>query len=302
MVCIWRAAPEHLLSLIATFVMNDSAQRAPIPSSTSPQTPAASINRATVRVLTALSEFAVCRQPMGVTELADRLSMSKNMAFRALNTLLSQGYLVRATDGKKYQLGYQILELAHPDAAEADLRSLAWPTMERIQKLTHETVVLSVRSNDWLVVLDGIESNASVRTRAPIGSIFPLHASPASRAMLAALPDADINQYIRRRSPLKKLTDQTVTEPDELWKEIQTVRKQGYALGYGDATPGRQTIAFALLDRDQMPWGAINIGGPSNRFTRSKMNEFLPTLQSLIEELNQRTALFSAPAVNTWID
>src|SRR5439155_12509341 len=94
---------------------------------------AAETNRATVRVLEVLSDFCAGAEPLGVTDIAERLNMSKNMAFRALTTLVDQGYLIRTKSGRRYELGFRILELTNPDAAEPDLRTLALPTMSLMQ-------------------------------------------------------------------------------------------------------------------------------------------------------------------------
>ena len=260
----------------------------------------ADTNRATGRVLDVLSEFGAVTEPLGVTDIAERLGMSKNMAFRALTTLVDQGYLIRSEQGRRYELGFRILELANPDAAEPDLRALAMATMSQMQAASGETVVLTQRAGNLIVVIDGIEPNATVRTRAPVGSMYPLHASPASRVVLAALTDEEVERYLKEKSPLLKLTPATLTDPADIRKEVKKIRAQGYARGFGDANPGRRSVSFAVGDGEDRPWGAITVGGPSERFTEEKLAEVLPELQRLMQELNEQTRLFSAPETNSW--
>jgi DNA-binding IclR family transcriptional regulator len=260
----------------------------------------AETNRATGRVLDVLSEFGSTLEPMGVTEVSERLGMSKNMAFRALSTLVDQGYLIRSEAGRRYELGFRILELSNPDAAEPDLRTLAMPTMSLMQAVTGETVVLTIKAGNLVVAIDGIEANATVRSRAPVGSMFPLHASPAARVVLAAMTDDEIDEYLKSKAPLVKLAPATITDPDSIRREVRRIRKDGFAKGFGDANPDRRSLSFAILDGELRPWGSITVGGPKERFTDEKVEEVTPQLKKLMSALNEQTRLFSAPTIESW--
>jgi DNA-binding IclR family transcriptional regulator len=100
-------------------------------------------NQAAQRVLAVLSCFAGPEPDLGVTELALRLGMNKNMVHRALTTLAAQGYVTRAADRTRYQLGYRVLMLAGEDDA-FDIRALCRPALEELHALTAESVFLSI--------------------------------------------------------------------------------------------------------------------------------------------------------------
>src|SRR4029077_17554686 len=87
-------------------------------------------NKATARILRVLSTYVSEADDFGVSELNQRLGMTKNMVHRALPTLAEQGYLLRNTAGR-YELGYRILELQNLAQAEPDFRSLAAPFMRQ---------------------------------------------------------------------------------------------------------------------------------------------------------------------------
>lgn len=253
-------------------------------------------NRATTRVLAVLAEFANEPFEFGVTEVADRLKMTKNMVFRALNTLVDQGYLVRSRSGRRYELGYRVVELANTESPEPDLRMLASPFLSRMQKVTGETSVLTIRMTDTVVVIDGVEGPHAVGSRVPLGASYPLHISPTARAVLASLTDEGVESYISRNAPLRRLTDTTIVEPNSLRREVALIRSQGYALGYGDATPGKVSVAFPILDAELQPWGAIATGGPGERFSHERLRELMPELRKIAGELNARSRFFTATA------
>lgn len=125
----------------------------------------------------------------------------------------------------------------------------------------------------------------------PRGLLVPLHASPASRALLAFLSDEEIASYIRAASPLKRFTDTTITEPEELWKEVRRVRKQGFARGYGDHYANATYISFPVLDGHGRPHAAITVGAPKERMSERDLNALLPEMQKVMQALNQQTRL-----------
>jgi IclR family transcriptional regulator, KDG regulon repressor len=249
-------------------------------------------NKATVRILSVLAAFATDTPSFGVTELSNRLGMSKNMVFRALSTLVDQGYLVRSAAAGRYELGFGVLELCNPRERTPDLRTLAKPFVARMHAISGETVSLSVRVGDTIVVIGGIEPDAPFIARVRVGLTHPLHASPGARIVLAQLSDEQVRQYIERRSPLVKLTETTLVEPEAVLADVQGSRKDGYALGLGDATANIVSVAFPILDAERKPWGSMTVGGPKERFGPQRLRDLLPQLQQVADELNHRTRLY----------
>jgi predicted DNA-binding transcriptional regulator len=106
--------------------------------------PTASVNKASARILRVLHAFAfVGDKSLGVSELSNSLGMTKNMVFRALNTLAQEGLVVRDPSGR-YVIGYGIFGLCPPGLEIPDIRILCAPYMQRIHELVGETVMLSI--------------------------------------------------------------------------------------------------------------------------------------------------------------
>lgn len=249
-------------------------------------------NKATARVLRVLSAFACDEESFGVTELSKRLGLTKNLVFRALSTLVDEGYLVRDEGGNRYQLGFRIVELLNHATPPMDFRTLAAPYLMDLHELTGETVQLVIKIKDCLTVIDGIVGRGPVISRPRIGMPLPLHASAASRAILSSLPDAEIDDYLARNAPLERFTEHTLTEPDEIWREIRLVREQGYALGYEDYNRGNAGLAFAIRDAEGYPHGAVVIGGPVERFPNERMMKLMPGMRAIVDDLAGKARLY----------
>lgn len=251
-----------------------------------------SINKATMRVLTVLSAFVGTRAPMGASELSRDLGMTRNMVHRALVTLVDEGLLHKDADTGRYLLSYNLARMQNTDVPAPDLRQLARPYLEELSARTNETVQLCVRSGDVQTVIDGVEGRGTVALRVKLGRATPLHASVASRAILAAMSDLEVAAYVSRNEPLVAFSDSTITDPDALMAEVREVRARGYAVSFGDFNPQTAGFAFALCDSTGRPHGAVAIGGPRHRISGNWVETMAPQLEDLIAEMRTVFSLY----------
>lgn len=105
-----------------------------------------------------------------------------------------------------------------------------------------------------------------------IGSEFHPHQNAAREAMLAALPDAEIETVIER-TDLPASTDNTIVVADELFEEIAQIRDQWYAISVAERVEGVQSIAAAVEDSENGKLGAVSISTPAAKSTRSQIEE-----------------------------
>ncbi|MDF7776720.1 IclR family transcriptional regulator [Sphingomonas sp. AOB5] len=241
------------------------------------------LNKATVRVLEVLSSFASDVPGYGVTELAQALGMTKNMTYRALTTLVEQGYVVREKDGSRYQLGYRVLELQNPLLVDPDFRSLCQPYVQQMHAITGESIGLVVRAGDYCVLIDGVETRKHGVYRIRIGTLFSLWGPATGRVLLAGDGDAAVADYLARHDP----------GDSQVLAEIERIRAQGYARVARATPPQMVSVAFPVHDIDGRLHGSISVGGPRERF-EAQLERQMPELQDLVAELNQRSRLFPA--------
>jgi DNA-binding IclR family transcriptional regulator len=251
------------------------------------------LNKATVRVLQVLSSFATDASGFGVTELSQLLGMTKNMTYRALNTLVEQAYLMRDANGARYRLGYRILELQSPFSVESDLRMLCAPYVSLLQDLTGESVSVCVRAMDYCVIIDGVETRKPGVWRIRVGDILPLFGPAAGRVMLAYSADDWIADYVERHAPLRHPRTGQEISPAFLLGQIAQIRELGYCRVVRASLPPMDSVGFPIHDLDGGLHGAISVGGPAERFS-GQLDAQLPEIIEIVEDLNKRTRLFSA--------
>jgi DNA-binding IclR family transcriptional regulator len=258
-------------------------------------------NKASARILRVLSAFVADASGFGVTELSLQLHMTKNMVYRALTTLVEQGYLVRDPANARYELSYRILELQNPNLVDPDFRALCAPFMRMMSELTGESVSLTVRAQDFTVFIDGIEARKPGAYRTLIGALRPLHANTSGRVVLSFLADAEIEAYIARHKPMRVTNPDGALPPAELWREVAMARKDGrLSMLRGDA-PLMAAVAFPVWDADGRVHGVLSVGGPEERFG-DKLKELMPEMQAIVDALCRRTRLYSANSAGSEIE
>ena len=128
-------------------------------------------------------------QSHGASELSRKLGMTKNMVYRALTTLLSHGYVVRDPSGSRYQLGHRAAESGRFGFTDLDVPSLCAPFARQLVAISGETVSLVVPIGRSNVVISGVEGPGPIARGVPLRRLNPMHASSASRTILAHLTD-----------------------------------------------------------------------------------------------------------------
>ncbi|HEY8474778.1 MAG TPA: IclR family transcriptional regulator, partial [Natronosporangium sp.] len=192
--------------------------------------------QAVERVASILLAFTSVRGEQGVSDLSRRLGLPKSAVHRALDALVETGLVSRNVATSKYQLGPRALELGLAGFGTPDLRALAEPVMVQLRDRTEETVTLSYRVNTERVYAAQVESPQPVRMTITVGMRAPLYAGASGRAILAAMPEAEFEEYLAKVE-LRPLTGTTVFDPASLRSVIEEVRELGYAVSFGERDP-----------------------------------------------------------------
>lgn len=212
-----------------------------------------------------LDLFSVERPEWGVTEVAERLHVSKSSAHALLRSLAEVGLLSCTVRGR-YRLGWRFLDLGETLKASLSLRGTALPFMRSLASKHRETVQLSVLDRERVLFLERIEGTHPVRfSGAPIGARWPSHATASGKVLLSVRPKAEIAQLVQVEG-LRAITPNTITDIDRLCEQLEIVRRVGYALDVEESVPGVSAIAAPLrLDRG-VTVAALTMALPTTRF------------------------------------
>ncbi|MEU5991452.1 IclR family transcriptional regulator [Spirillospora sp. NPDC047418] len=202
---------------------------------------------------------------LGVTEIAERLGLSKAAVHRILASLRLRGLIDLDQETRRYSLGLTTMRLGLAYLDRINIRRIAAPELTSLSRSLSETATLSIRTGNTRVYVDQVTPSREVIMSVGLGIPYPLHAGGSSKAFLAFLDEEEIDAYFAD-TPLTRLTERTIVDEDALRKELRTIRRRGYAQSVSERQPGSASVAAPVLDHHGRPAGVISVCGPAERF------------------------------------
>jgi DNA-binding IclR family transcriptional regulator len=229
-----------------------------------------------IRRLFSILELLKINDGMGVTEIADEMNMSKGAIHRYLNTLVNIGYAVN--DEGTYELGLRFLDFGtyvrdkYPFSQyiEPNVRQLAEETGERAQYMAQE--------HGKAIYLFRDRGMNAVQTDARVGKIEYLHSTAAGKAILSEIPRERVDDIIETYGLVAR-TEQTITDCEALYEELDQIRDRGYALNQEEHITGLWAVGVPIIGPDGDVIGGLSVSGPADR-VRSRIED--ETLQSTL--------------------
>ena len=215
------------------------------------------LNRSVIKALEII-ELLDSDGAMGVTEIAHRLDLDKSSVFRALNTLKSKHYVRQDPDTLKYSNSYKLFEMGHNVVRETGLPKMAYRFMRQLAREVAGAVSLGIRDGLKAVYIDKIESDATVRASMKIGQSLPLYCTGMGKALLAFLPEDQLNEILPHLV-FEKTAPKTHDNLDSLTADLQEVRRRGYGIDDEEHIPGLFCVAAPVFDAGGRPIAAISV-------------------------------------------
>lgn len=235
--------------------------------------------KAVASALVVLEEVA--RAGPGVTgqQIARSLDLSPATAYRLLNLLVGEEYLVRLPDLSGFALGRRAVEFAGV-ARGPRLSRAARGVLTSLRAGTRFGVHLVTYSAGRMLLVDLDPDNPPPD---PALLARALHASALGRLLLAARPE------LVASTPLVPLTPSTVADPPSLASLLDAVRASGRAVQLDELVEGRGCCAVAVHDEAGALVAGIAMAGPSARLS-AQADSVLATLQDAAERLGELLA------------
>lgn len=247
--------------------------------------PASDEIQSLVRAIAILDCFRTDQPQLGVREIARQLDMSPSTVGRLLATLGSAGILSQDPTTRLYRLGSKVLSWSAVYTSGLDVREKSRPMLEELHRLTRETVNLYVLDGTERVCVECIESPQRVRVIVRVGERMPLHAGSSGKAMLAFGSPELLKQILAH--PLERMTSNTITNRKRLLEELASIRNCGYAVSHGERFTDALGLAAPIFDNTGNVLAALNVAGPTLRFTDDDVKRFAPKIIELANQVSQ---------------
>lgn len=203
-------------------------------------------------------EALVGQKPLTVSELHRQFKIPKSSVYAILQTLKSRGY-VSKDDMDQYSLSLRLFTLGISLIENLDLRKGTHALLEELTQKAQLTGHIGVLDGREAVYVDKVEVLTSVRLTTWLGRRVPLHSTSMGKAMLAYLPENELDDMLGK-GPLQKLTPKTIVNPAQLKAELAKVRALGYAVGNEENEVGVRAVGAPIFGTSGRPVAAVNLG------------------------------------------
>src|SRR5256886_11608422 len=215
-----------------------------------------------------------------LSDLAVRTGLSPSTVHRLLATLEKRRFVQFDRSELKWHVGAQSFSVGATFTRRRNFTAQSMPYLRKLRDLTRETANLAVVDDESIIVLTRMESREIMRSLTKVGSRVAMVASGVGKAVLATYSDEDVNAIIRRQG-MPRLTEKSIVRPSDLFRELEAVRRQGYAVDDEEARMGLRCVAAVVYSDCSEPLAAISVSGMTSRVT----DERLPMLGRLVRDV-----------------
>jgi IclR family KDG regulon transcriptional repressor len=231
-----------------------------------------------LRILDTLGQTS---EGASISELAELLGVDKGTASRLVATLVQYGYAEKDESTHRFHPGSRVVALSRSVLNRLPLREAAKPFLKELMEKTGECAHLAVCSQGKALYIDQVESPATLRVNAQVGTMNPLHCTALGKILLAFC-DAPFP------TDLEKHTPQTITAPGELRAHLEQVRQLGYAMDDQEFDLGVRCLAAPVYDFRGKGVASIGISGPASRITPAKVANLAEIVTGVAKEFSAR--------------
>jgi IclR family pca regulon transcriptional regulator len=207
------------------------------------------------RGLAVIRAFDTDHPKMTLTEVAARTDLTRATARRFLYTLVELGYV--RTDGKIFALTAKVLQLGYAYLSGLSLPQLAQPHLEELSLRLGESTSAAVLEGSDIAYVARVSTRRIMTVGITVGTRFPAYATSMGRVLLAALPAAELEQYLAA-AEIRPLTPRAIATRQELVAELSVVRAQGWCVLDQELELGLMSVAAPVHDGPKVV-AAINV-------------------------------------------
>jgi len=236
------------------------------------------------RGLSVIRAFDSEHRELGLSEVARATGLTRAAARRFLLTLVALGYM--HFDGSRFSLRPRVLELGFAYLSSLSLPELAEPHMEALVARINESSSISVLDDTDVVYVARVPTRRIMSITIAVGTRLPAFATSMGRVLLAALPDAELEERLARID-VRPLTPRTVKSHGDLRRVLDQVRRQGYAVTDQELEQGLRSAAVPIHDASGTVIAALNVSVHASRASMHELrSRFLPPAQEAADAID----------------
>jgi len=221
---------------------------------------------------------------LSATTIEEKIGLARTTAFRILSTFLAQGFIKK--HNCKYFCGPALFQIGLNSLSSEKLRTIAAPILHRLAMESGETAHLAIPSNFKSLIIEVSDSPNPIRVASRSGTLADLYCSSTGKLFLAYLYKENFQEAIKHLE-LKKRAKNTITSTEKLYKELEKVLQQKFAVDNQEYFDGVRCLAVPVYDTHNTIIAAVGITATIGRFPKNKEIEIAKLANAAAERINK---------------
>lgn len=232
-----------------------------------------------VKILDLLSQRS---EAVSMTDISKYTDITLSTTNKILDTLLLIGLVSRDEETRKFTLGPRLFQFANASLIQFDIARETFTPLKHLHEKVGTTVNLGKLENNEVLFINkftDIESSKKVSSR--IGFSQPLYCTAMGKAMLSEFSEEELENYLEQVE-FQQITNRTITNREDLIREIKTTRERGYGIDDAEAEPNIYCIGTTVEIPNLNSRFAFSISSQKDELSEER-------LAYLIEEMEKTT-------------
>ncbi|ECR2934106.1 IclR family transcriptional regulator [Campylobacter coli] len=206
------------------------------------------MHQPTLRVLNILELLA--KEKLTLSTIAKKLNIPAGTLWPILQTLQEKQYIRCDLKNKSYYLDFKILELGYNIKSENSIFEMIKKHMKNIRNLTNQTCQMGILKEENVLYLEKIDANNPVQLKSFIGTSYPAYATSLGKALLSNKNKEELKKIYPNN--FEKITENTLKNIDELYQQIEQIKKEKIAIESGEINPQIECMAIGIEHKNKI--------------------------------------------------
>ncbi len=247
-------------------------------------------SKTVTNALNLLGCFSRSEPVLTASQLTRRLKLARTNVIRLLATLEGFGFIERCPETVGYRIGLRAFEVGTLFLATNPLSSVLTRALDELVEKTQCTAYLAVLDKDDVIILNYREGTLPIRFIWQVGDRLPLQTTALGKAMLACMPDEEIDRHLGRAKALRGLTEKSIRTRSQLDAEIARTRERGWGLAREESHPGLTAVGSAILDKAGRPIAAISVSLLDYPPNPKRLNQLAAIVMAVADDVSSKIA------------
>ena len=243
--------------------------------------------RSVDRALRLLRVLEAARRPVRLSDISAATGIPRATVQRLLAVLERNGFVERQQG--RYEVGVAAVPLSYAFLMGNSLTQAALPVLEELAAVTEETATLFVRHGFERVAVQRVEGVNPLRYSMPVvvGQRITLLVGAAGHVLAAAMPETELTELLAGVETISLVNGDVLTKP-QLLTMLEQVRRQGFAITFGERIPGVVSAAAPVVTAERGTIAAVSVAGTSDRITAEKSERLIVEVRVAAQAIAER--------------